>query len=247
MTTPAPLQQLHPGAWRQAEELVAGLALGAGARPGVAAPMIATADGRAAIAGRSVALGHPADRALLRSLRAAVDAVLVGTTTLAAERYATLVDEGPRAARLAAGRPPHPIVATISRKLDLPLEVPLFSEPGVPIVVATESDAPAPEVIADLHVLRFAPGTLTVGAVLDALAERRGVGSVSCEGGPQLLRRLVAERRLDHLLLTVAPLLAAGDAPSVLEGAALDHIPELTLAEVHRADQHLFLHYTVGT
>jgi riboflavin biosynthesis pyrimidine reductase len=47
-------------------------------------------------------------------------------------------------------------------------------------------------------------------------------------------------------MLTVAPLLVAGDGPTALTGAALDPPPRLTLRDVHRADDHLFLHYATG-
>jgi len=233
-------------------DLVAGLGLdaepvaaaGAAPRPRVVADMVASVDGRATVQGRSVALGHPADRALLRELRTAADAILVGTGTLAAERYANLLDDDQRARRAADGRPAHPVVATVSRRLTLPVaEAPLFGEAGVPIVVFTEADAPAPTVAAELDVVRYDAGALTLVAALEALAAR-GVRCVLCEGGPSLLRRLVAEGALDDLLLTVAPLLAGGEAPSILEGDAFAPEPAgLTLREVHRADDHVFLHY----
>jgi riboflavin biosynthesis pyrimidine reductase len=70
---------------------------------------------------------------------------------------------------------------------------------------------------------------------------------VACEGGPSLLRQLIAEGCLDDLLLTVSPLVAAGDAPAILEGDALAPPVALTLAQVHRADDHVFLHYRLGT
>ncbi|WP_445151179.1 dihydrofolate reductase family protein [Baekduia sp. Peel2402] len=211
-------------------------------RERVVADMVATADGRAAVDGRSVALGHPEDRALLRELRAAADAILVGTGTLAAERYASLLDDEARKRRVAEGRPPHPLVVTISRRLDLPIAAaPIFSEADVPILAFTESDAGAPPVAADLEVVRL-PAPLSLMAVLAAL-RARGVKGVLCEGGPSLLRRLIAEDLLDDLCLTVAPLLAAGGAPSILEGDVLPEVPRLHLRDVHRADDHLFLHY----
>ena len=64
-----------------------------------------------------------------------------------------------------------------------------------------------------------------------------------CEGGPTLLRRLVADGGLDDLLLTVSPLLAAGAAPTILDGAPLADPARLALRDVHRADDHVFLHY----
>jgi len=113
----------------------------------------------------------------------------------------------------------------------------------VPIVVFTESDAAPPAVGAELEVVRFAPGTLTLVGALRGLAER-GVRGVLCEGGPSLLRRLIGEGGVDDLLVTVAPLLVAGDGPRILEGDPLTPSPpHLALQEVHRADDHVFLHY----
>jgi riboflavin biosynthesis pyrimidine reductase len=211
----------------------------------VVADMVASVDGRAAVDGRSVALGNPVDRELLRELRTAADAILVGTATLRAVRYATLLDDDQRARRVAAGRPAHPIVATVSRRLQLPVaEAPIFDEAGVPIVVFTESEAEAPEVEADLRVVRCSPGTLTLTRALTELAADFGVRGVLCEGGPSLLRRLIAEGGVDDLLLTVAPLAVAGDGPGILAGDALTpEPPRLALHGVHRSEDHVFLHY----
>ncbi len=245
------LQRLEDGARRTARDLVAGLGLDAplahGARPRVVADMVATVDGRAAVQGRSVALGHPADRALLRELRTAADAILVGSATLVAERYANLLDSEQRARRVADGRPPHPLVVTLSRRLTLPRDVPLFNEPGVPIVVVTYAgeEIAAPALGADLDVVRVAAETPLLGAALVALGAR-GVRSVLCEGGPTLLGRLVADGDLDDLLLTVSPLLAAGAAPTILDGVPFVDPARLTLRDVHRADDHVFLHYGLG-
>jgi riboflavin biosynthesis pyrimidine reductase len=240
------LHRLIDGGGRSARDLVEALGLRAerpaGARPQVTAAMVASADGRAAVQGRSVGLGHPADRALLRELRTGADAILVGARTMAAERYATLLDADQRALRAARGEPEHPLIATISRRLDLSPDIPVLHEPGVAVHVFTESEAPAPQVRGHLEVHRVAPGTLTLTRVLEALGEL-GVRGVACEGGPSLLRQLVAEDGLDDLLLTIAPLLAAGDAPSILEGEALTPPARMTLREVHRADDHVFLHY----
>jgi riboflavin biosynthesis pyrimidine reductase len=236
------LRRLSDDGARAVRDLVAGLGLRGGG-PRVVADMVATVDGRAAVQGRSVALGHPADRALLRELRTEADAILVGTGTLAAEKYANLLDDDQRARRVAEGRPPHPVLVTVSRGLDLPVEdAPIFDEPGVPILAFAEPGASAqPAVGGDLEVVEL-PAPLALGDVLATLSAR-GIEGVLCEGGPSLLRRLVAEGALDDLLLTVSPLLAAGGAPSVLEGAVLPEPARLALREVHRADDHAFLHY----
>jgi riboflavin biosynthesis pyrimidine reductase len=216
-----------------------------GARPRVVAAMIASADGRVAVQGRSVGLGHPADRALLRELRTAVDAILVGTSTLRAERYANLLDDDQRAHRAAAGLEPEPVVATISRRLDLPTDIPLLSEPTARVQVYTAAEGEVPSQGAWVAVQRFEPGELTVPAVLEHLRTERGARTVLCEGGPTLLRELVAAECVDDLMLTLAPMLVAGDAPTPLRGVPLDPPVGLALRDIHRAGDHLFLRYTL--
>jgi riboflavin biosynthesis pyrimidine reductase len=218
---------------------------GASARPRVVASMIASADGRTTVHGRSVGLGHPADRALLRELRTAVDALLVGTGTLRAERYAHLLDDEQRSHRVAAGLEPEPVVATVSRRLDIPVDIPLLAEPTARVQVYTETDGEVPSEGAWVAAHRFEPGQLTMPAILEHLRTERGARAILCEGGPTLLRELVAAECLDDLMLTIAPLLAAGDGPTALRGEPLDPTAGMALRTIHRAGDHLFLHYTL--
>jgi riboflavin biosynthesis pyrimidine reductase len=250
----ASLLHLAPAAGeRIAQAIVDGLGPGVSpgaavdGRPRVAAAMIASADGRAAVAGTSVGLGHPADTALLRELRTAVDAILVGTGTLRAEGYAHLLDDDQRERRVARGLDADPIVATVARRGDVPVDVPLFAEPGARIQVYTEAESPPVSAAADVAVTRMPPGAATPPAVLAHLARERGVRSVLCDGGPTLLRALVAAGCIDDMLLTLAPLLAAGGAPGLLEGAPLDPPGRLRLRDVHRAGDHLFMHYVAAS
>ncbi len=234
------------GAPRSARAVMEALGLGAAGPDGrvrVVAAMIASIDGRAAVDGRSVGLGHRADRALLRELRSAVDAILVGAPTMAAEGYANLLDTDQRDRRAARGLAPVPIVATISRRLDVPIEVGLFSEPDARIVVYTESPGELRARGATVTVHRFAPGGTDPAAVLAHLHDEHAVRSVLCEGGPTLLHGLIAAGWVDDLMLTLSPLLVGGDGPRVLIGAALHPPRRLELRDVHRADDHLVLRY----
>lgn len=179
--------------------------------------MIESADGRTTIDGSSSGLGHPVDTALLRELRAAAEVILVGAGTLITEAYGGLLDAQQRAQRVAAGRSPHPTVATISRKGGLP-DVPIAHE-DVPFVVYEEK---------------------TVEAVLADI----GPAAILCEGGPKLLRQLAAADLLDDVVLTVAPLLVGGLANGLLTGEPLPEPLDLRLVDVARAGDHLFLHYS---
>ena len=130
----ADLTRLEPGsaplpAAQLVEELGLWDAQPVGERPRVVAAMIGSADGRATIDGRAGGLGSPADRAVLRALRAPADVLLVGPGTLIAERYASLLDPEQRELRVARGRSEQPALATISRSLDPRLaDVPLLGE-----------------------------------------------------------------------------------------------------------------------
>jgi len=213
-------------------------------RPRVVAAMIASVDGRASVEGGSAGLGHPADRALLRELRTAVDAILVGTGTLRAERYANLLDDDQRGWRAGRGLAPEPIVATIARSGQVPVEVPLFAEPSARIAVYAEAPVDGPwSHGAQVEVHRLGPGGARPAAVLEHLAATHGVRSVLCEGGPTLLRALVAGACVDDLMFTLAPMLAGGDAPALLAGDALDPPARLALHDIHRAEEHLFMRY----
>ena len=245
---PQPLQPLLPGAAPRAAAAVVrdlGLrdeaALPADGRPRVVGIMIASADGRAAVGGRSGPLGHPSDRDLLRAVREEVDAVLVGPGTLRAEGYANLLDPDQRARRVAAGRPALSEVATISRSLDVPTEVGLFAEPEATVRVYTARAGAVPSRGATVHV--HALGDPSPRAVLRHLRAEAGARAVACEGGPTLLRALVADGCLDDLLLTLAPLLVAGDEVRPLEGPELAPPAALALEQVLRAGDHLMLHY----
>ena len=218
-----------------------------GDRPRVVAAMIASADGRATVDGRSVALGHPEDRGLLRELRTGADAVLAGAATLRAERYANLLDPDQVEHRRRLGLRPHPVLATVSRRGTLrAADVPIFAEAGVPIAVYSERRASLEGAAADVTVHALGDGGVALHRVLASLHRDHGVDGVSCEGGPQLLRQLIAEDCLDDLLLTVSPLLVAGEGPTPVSGPALSPPARLRLRGVHRADDHLFLHYAVG-
>jgi riboflavin biosynthesis pyrimidine reductase len=174
-----------------------------------------------------------------------VDAILVGTGTLRAERYANLLDDEQREHRAAGGLEPEPIVATVSRRLDLPGDIPLLAEPTARVQVYTEAEGEVPSQGAWVAVQRFEPGRLTMPVVLEHLRTERGARTILCEGGPRLLREMIAADCVDDLMLTLAPMLVAGDAPTPLGGALLDPPAGLALRDIRRADDHLFLHYTL--
>jgi riboflavin-specific deaminase-like protein len=244
---PAELERLEPGGARPPHTWLAEVRPHERApadRPFVYMNMVASVDGRAAIDGRSHAIGSAVDTLMLTELRALADAVLIGAGTLRAEGYAKLVGNPERVARrLAAGRPETPVAVTISRTLDLPWDAGLFAAAGQPVLVYTGADATAPAVAAALEVVRLADPS--PGAVLGDL-RARGVRALLCEGGPTLNRALLAAGVVDELFLTLAPLLAGNSAaPRIVEGDDLPHARRLALRWALHHEGELYLRYGI--
>jgi 5-amino-6-(5-phosphoribosylamino)uracil reductase len=213
-------------------------------RPYVLANMVASADGRATLDGRSGGLSNEADRELFHALREQVDAILVGTRTLRTERYGPFIrDPERRARREAAGLAPNPIGCVITRSMVLPDDIPLFEDPGSTIAVYTSADTQPPEVAAHLEVTRLPAEMLTMTTALERLRADHGARSVLCEGGPTILGALLAEGVVDELFLSLAPCLLAGHGPTVVEGPDLRAPAELDRAWVLESEGALFLRF----
>jgi riboflavin biosynthesis pyrimidine reductase len=179
-------------------------------RPWLAVNMIAAADGATAAAGRSGALGGPADKEMFAALRGIADVVLVAAGTARAEDY------GPARPR-PDGRP-GPRIAVVTRSGGLDPGARLFGG-GAPIVVTCEACPPARRdaLSAVAEVVVVGTSDVDLAAGLAALGER-GADVVLCEGGPTLNGHLVAADLVDEWHLTTAPLLAGGTSKRAAVG-----------------------------
>lgn len=219
-------------------------------RPYLALNMVATADGRITIGGRSGPIGNKHDRVLFHELRAQVDAVLVGAGTLRNERYGKLVrDEDRRERRAQSGLERDPLAVVCSARLALdPDEVPLLSDPDSKIVLITGTDGEVEGAEASIDYIRTekdaAAGVVPLTAALKRLREQ-GIETILCEGGPVLNATLLQEDLVDELWLVVASKLAGGSGPSVVAGAELDPPRGLELISVLEGGGDLFLRYRV--
>lgn len=216
-------------------------------RPYVLVNFIASADGRAAFAGRSGALGDEGDRSMFHGLRERADAVLVGTRTAEVEGYGRILKRPERRERrTSAGRAPEPIACLVTRTGHVPAHIPLFSEPEARIVIFCASEPELEDARAQVEVVRLDPGELTLTTVLRRLHADHGVELVLCEGGPLLFGALLHEGLVDELFLTVAPKLVGGDAsPTITSGPELPVPAELELAWVLERAGSLYLRYRV--
>jgi len=254
MTTVMPIEELFPERRTVAVESAyadLGLAERAGSlrRPYVVANMVSTVDGRAALGGRTKAISSAADRELFHALREQVDAVMAGTATIGLERYGRLVRDDARLARRAErGLAPVPLAVTASRSLELPA-APLFDDPESRIVVLAGSGGDEPPTLAELIVERV-PGpderTIDFVAGLERLRERHGVRTLLLEGGPTLLAAMLEAGVVDELFLALAPVIAGGTEPSLVEGPPMPETLRLRLVSLFKADDFLFARYAVG-
>jgi riboflavin-specific deaminase-like protein len=211
-------------------------------RPFVAMNFATTVDGRAAIGGRSGPIGSATDTELLLQLRTRFDAVMIGGGTMRAERYGRPVpSRDRREQRERAGLAPEPLMVIVSGRLDLPWDAPLFTEGEGEVLVFTSSEAEPPQTEAPLSVIRH-EGPVDVVEALRHLRGECGVRALLCEGGPTLHGELQAGGLVDELFLTIAPKLAGGDAPRILEGL-LPAVATLELAWLLEEEGELFARY----
>ena len=197
-------------------------------RPFMLVNMIATADGRATIAGRTGPIANRADYELFHALRTRVDAVMVGAETVRVEGYGRM----------------DPLAILVTRTARVPAEVGLLKAPENRVLVLTPSpDATLPEVAAQVTYLR-AP--LAEG--VRRLRAEHGVATILSEGGPQLLGDLLRAGLVDELHLVLATKLAGGADPvTIVTGAPLDPPVDLRLLSLHESGGYLFLRYGVVT
>lgn len=84
-------------------------------------------------------------------------------------------------------------------------------------------------------------GRVDLAVLLRSLREE-GVRALLCEGGPTLYGAMQAAGLVDELFLTIAPKLAGGNAPRIVEGT-LPEVAELELAWLLEQDGELFARY----
>ncbi len=213
-------------------------------RPYVVANFAVSIDGHVTVDGRSKGLSDEGDRALFHALRARVDAVLAGASTIGIERYGRMIPEaGTRSRRLAAGRRAEPLAVTVTRCAELPLDAPLFASEEAEVVVFAVAAPNLDGVAAHVHLESYDE---TLARALATLRHDYGVELVLCEGGPRLLSSMVREGVVDELFLTFSPQLAGSGGPSLLAGAPLPAPESMALRSGLVRDSTLFLRYAIS-
>ncbi len=206
--------------------------------PFVTLKMAATLDGKTAAAdGSSRWITGEEARADVQRLRAAADAVIVGSGTVLQDDPSLTV----RDTRFADARPPLRVAVDASGRIDAAAR--LF-DGAAPTLIATTEGAPDTRVEAwsaagaDISVLEPDPaGGVCLPELLHTLG-KLDVQGVLVEGGSTLAWSFVRDDLLDKIVLYLAPRMVGGaGAPGVLAGPGFAPIAaarELDLASVER-------------
>lgn len=216
-------------------------------RPVTAINMVTSVDGKATLHGGAATLGSALDRYLMRAIRAAHDAVLVGATTLRAEPVDPRVGARWHAARASRGRPAEPLAVVLSASGDVPLARKYFSWPNVRRVVIVGRDSPLERRTAIARVadvLQAPTPTAEPAWVGQVLFARYGVRRLLIEGGPTVNGAFVAAGLVDELFWTLAPtLVGGGERLTMLGGPPLDQPARMALVSAYLHDDEWFLRY----
>jgi riboflavin biosynthesis pyrimidine reductase len=208
--------------------------------------MIVSVDGGTQWNGVSGALGGPADKAVFAVLRSLTDVVLVASGTMQAEHYGpAMLPPDVEDARRRRGQRPVPPIAVVTASCKFDTTTPFFTDATErPIVItgsaANDDDCARTAAVADVVVAGGEQVDLR-----QALQElgARGFRHVLAEGGPTLNGELAHLGLLDELCVTLAPLLASGDAKRFLAGSTLDSLEGLRVQSICEEDDYLFLRY----
>jgi riboflavin biosynthesis pyrimidine reductase len=207
--------------------------------PWLRANMVSTLDGAATGPdGRTGSINNEADKRVFSLLRALSDVIVVGAGTARAEGYRHPGPVTGARAVLREGRPPAPALVVVSRTGNLPLGlagVPEVEGSGQVLLATSEAAEEraldtARETLGESQVLVLGEDGVDQAALVEHLVDR-GLPRMLTEGGPQLLRDMVAAGVLDELCLTVVPHLLAGEHPRILtgEGVAASMSPRMLL------------------
>ena len=215
-------------------------------RPYVISNFAVTVDGRATIKGRAGAIGTSTDQDVLHTLRTQVDAVMIGAGTMRAERYGRMVPDPARRGHRerAEGLAPDPLAVIVSGRLDLPWDCALFSGGWGRVLIATVSDDQLPDLATPTRVMRFRE-RVDLAELLRDLRQERGVRALLCEGGPHTHGQLVELGLIDEMFVTLAPKVAGGTGPNLIEGM-LEQPRALEPRWLLEDDGELYARFAVG-
>lgn len=194
-------------------------------------------------------LSNKEDFERVDSVRASVDAILVGAGTLRADNPRLLVNsEERRASRVAAGEPEYPLKVTITGTGNLDPGWKFWHHGGDKLVLAVghEATAKARANLGDLATVQSVPAEAVWPTALDILGDEYAVKRLMVEGGGTVHTQLLEAALADELHLVIAPLLVGQfDAVRMLGPASYPGGPaaRLRLLETRQIGDVVLLRY----
>ena len=190
-----------------------------------------TVDGKIATAAGDSKISSKEDLIRVHKLRASVDAIVVGISTI-------MADDPRLTVRLAKGKSPARIVVDSKGRIPLESQV-LSTARSVRTIVAVTSQAPEEKIAkiretgTEVLVVKEGSGynvAVPHGVDLKQLflsLESMGINKVLVEGGGELNWSLLRLGMVDELTVTIAPKIAGGRlATTLVEGDGFDQISE---------------------
>ncbi|SFY53793.1 dihydrofolate reductase family protein [Streptomyces sp. F-1] len=190
-------------------------------------------------------LSGPSDFDRVDAVRASADALLVGAGTIRADNPRLLVNSPERrAARLAEGRPEHPLKVTVTATGDLDPTARFWHTGGDKLVYTTDRGAARAA-----RLLGGAADVVPLGpdldwrALLGHLRAERGVGRLMVEGGGTVHTQLLRQGLADELQLAIAPLIVGDPRAPRLFGPGRYQEGRLRLVETRRIEDVVLVRY----
>lgn len=194
-------------------------------------------------------LSNKEDFERVDSVRASVDAILVGAGTLRADNPRLLVNSAERrASRVAAGQPEYPLKVTITGTGNLDPDWKFWHHGGDKLVLAVghEATTKARASLGDLATVQSIPEEAVWPTALDILGDEYAVKRLMVEGGGTVHTQLLEAALADELQLVIAPLLVGQfDAVRMLGPASYPGGPaaRLRLLETRQSGDVVLLRY----
>ena len=221
--------------------------------PYVAINMVSTLDGRITVGGKASPIGGGADREIMRNIRGAVDAVLVGAGTVRAEEMNLCVPRRLSEKRKAGGLPEQPLGVVLAGTGNLPLERKIFRSAVQRVVIIAGQATPEKTLKGawdrGIQVLRAeGPGQPSPDAVLGLLQEHFDLNTLLLEGGPSINGSFLSSGKVDELFMTLSSKISHSNQDKLTISSTEDReqtTTNLKLSSVHASlqEDELYLRY----
>ncbi len=193
-------------------------------------------------------------------LRAAADAVLIGSGTLQASptglwtAESTYLDAAAEWAELRRrlGRPELPVLAVVTGSGQVDPGHPAFERGALVLTTDRGARRLAGRLSASSEVVSLGEGRLVDMTRALGVLRERGNDVVAVEAGPHVVGSMLGDGLIDELFVTLSPVLAGRSDGQTRLGmvAGRELLPDLRIAGAllgaRRSGAHLFLHYALG-